>query len=591
LDYTHRNFGEYHIERYYFRYHRANMADASRTPDQTRSSGEYNEPGETPIAAGLATVRKPPATQASSFIEIPTLQEPIQGLTPTTPLVTVVTRLIADTPTQNEGHDLATIGSIQLDINETQLQGREVPPASWAAAKRDLTWTTTANLKSYLKLLSVVGVSNAVNKLKIDAVAARMRQHSILLRCLEDAEIARDMLAAAMANDYGDDIVVESPTQMQTDALAKLQTLPKVFARAEKSPTPGDCDLLLVWWKGDIPVMSADGTDVMACDSGGSSREEMMSVGVGAVRERAFTASDHARLMHVLCDARMTRARQLIMRPRDKDDLDRAPVCPWSDHVAPFFNDINFRPVAIEKFVDGICRDDLNAIDPSGLSVERTGGLLRRKWGELKSEYTIRVSQFEASGQGDSQDYSKFAGGNTYVMYLHCMVTEYALFESLAMRLLPADTRLESGISLDGNAHIGSSRHARGRKRANSEVSISISGLDKFTSAIAPSSPSQARRMERAESRKARSDAMASLLTALSQISKSISASNSSSERKLLTKKRRKMRYHLVKASADIGTSGDDSKDDDSEDDEDDNEIEPDERNGYLLVLGQVVIQ
>jgi hypothetical protein len=69
--------------------------------------------------------------------------------------------------------------------------------------------------------------------------------------------------------------------------------------------------------------------------------------------------------------------------------------------------------VAIKTFVDGICRDDLNAIDPSGLSVERTGGLLCRKWVELKSEYTIRVSQFEASGQGDSQDFPKFAGGNT----------------------------------------------------------------------------------------------------------------------------------------------------------------------------------
>jgi hypothetical protein len=138
------------------------MADASRTPDRTRSSGEYNEPGETPMAAGLATVRTPPATQASSFVELPTFQEPRQGVTPTTPLVTVVTRIIADTTTQNESHDLATIGSIKLDISEMQLQGREVPPASCAAAKRHLTWTTTANLKSYIKLLSVVGVSNAV---------------------------------------------------------------------------------------------------------------------------------------------------------------------------------------------------------------------------------------------------------------------------------------------------------------------------------------------------------------------------------------------------------------------------------------------
>jgi hypothetical protein len=79
--------------------------------------------------------------------------------------------------------------------------------------------------------------------------------------------------------------------------------------------------------------------------------------------------------------------------------------------------------------------------------------------------------------------------------------------------------------------------------------------------------------MERAESRKAGSDAMASLLTALSQVSKSIIASNSSSKRKSLRKEMRKFRHQLVKASTDIGTS---------EYDDDDIEIEPDERNGDL---------
>jgi hypothetical protein len=124
---------------------------------------------------------------------------------------------------------------------------------------------------------------------------------------------------------------------------------------------------------------------------------------------------------------------------QDKDDLDQAPVCPWSDHVAPLYNDINFQPEAIGKFVDGICRDDLNAIGASGTTFDRTGGLLRHKWGEVKSEYTIRVSQVEASGQGDSQDFPNFAAGNTYVMYLQRMVAAYALFKYLARRLLPAD--------------------------------------------------------------------------------------------------------------------------------------------------------
>jgi hypothetical protein len=42
------------------------------------------------------------------------------------------------------------------------------------------------------------------------------------------------------------------------------------------------------------------------------------------------------------------------------------------------------------------------------------------------------------------------------------------------------------------------------------------------------------------------------------------------------------MRHQLVKASADIGSSDDDSRDEQSDDDEDDIEIEPDERNGDL---------
>jgi hypothetical protein len=48
------------------------------------------------------------------------------------------------------------------------------------------------------------------------------------------------------------------------------------------------------------------------------------------------------------------------------------------------------------------------------------------------------------------------------------MVAEYELFESLATRLLPADARLEAGISLGRKTNVGSTRLARGRKRAYS---------------------------------------------------------------------------------------------------------------------------
>jgi hypothetical protein len=122
-------------------------------------------------------------------------------------------------------------------------------------------------------------------------------------------------------------------------------------------------------------------------------------------------------------------------------------------------------------------------------------------------------------------------------------------------------------------------RPSRNHKMANSELAISISGLEKFPSAIAPSSPSQTRRMERVEIRKAGSDAMTSLMTALTQINKSIGATKSSSERILLKHARRKVRRQLAKASADIGTCDEDINYDDSDDDDNNIEIEPDERN------------
>jgi hypothetical protein len=129
--------------------------------------------------------------------------------------------------------------------------------------------------------------------------------------------------------------------------------------------------MFLALRKGNIPVMSADGRDEIVCASQASFLAVEFSGDVGTARESVFTANDYARHMHVLRDACMTRARNLIVRPKDKDDLDRAVVCSWSYHVALLYNDSNFQPEFIEKFVGGICRNDPSTIDSLGLSVER----------------------------------------------------------------------------------------------------------------------------------------------------------------------------------------------------------------------------
>jgi hypothetical protein len=46
------------------------------------------------------------------------------------------------------------------------------------------------------------------------------------------------------------------------------------------------------------------------------------------IRAPPFSASAHARLMQALIDPRMTTARIMLTRPRDRDELDREPISP-----------------------------------------------------------------------------------------------------------------------------------------------------------------------------------------------------------------------------------------------------------------------
>jgi hypothetical protein len=74
--------------------------------------------------------------------------------------------------------------------------------------------------------------------------------------------------------------------------------------------------------------------------------------------------------------------------------LDRVPVCPQSDHFAGLHINSNFKPKALHELVGGSFAEDISPIDPFVLENVREGGILSRKWGELRSDFIARFRIF-----------------------------------------------------------------------------------------------------------------------------------------------------------------------------------------------------
>jgi hypothetical protein len=74
-------------------------------------------------------------TQVAIVSVFSTQQKPPEGGNTTTPDLAVVAQLAADTTTQAELHNLEAIHNDQRGVIDAQLQGRNVPPASWTTGK------------------------------------------------------------------------------------------------------------------------------------------------------------------------------------------------------------------------------------------------------------------------------------------------------------------------------------------------------------------------------------------------------------------------------------------------------------------------
>jgi hypothetical protein len=98
-----------------------------------------------------------------------------------------------------------------------------------------------------------------------------------------------------------------------------------------------------------------------------------------------------------MADGRTLAGRNLLAIPRDRDQVDLEPVCPWADHFSKLFNDRTIRPAKATKYVNGIMAGDVEGINPADQLAKRAPTVLRSQFATFKSSYTQALSKFNES--------------------------------------------------------------------------------------------------------------------------------------------------------------------------------------------------
>lgn len=103
-------------------------------------------------------------------------------------------------------------------------------------------------------------------------------------------------------------------------------------------------------------------------------------------RQPDFEAGEHARLLHVLVDARISTARQHLMHSRSREELDCTPTYLWDELILGLFNEDDFMLDPVPMIEGDVTRSDIEGIDPAAHTFESTASTLKVKFGQLKSQ-------------------------------------------------------------------------------------------------------------------------------------------------------------------------------------------------------------
>ena len=273
----------------------------------------------------------------------------------------------------------------------------------------------------------------------------------------------------------------------------------------------------IVWYRGDIPKFRDDGAVKIGAPDAFESRQ-------ASGRELPFEVSEYARLLHVLMDPRMLASLARDCGRKSRDDLDREPEDPWSLSFGPLYNDPSFKPPRTSQLAGGVTLEEIDDIDPSILIRERPVAVLKKKWGEVRSAYTVAYENYQQSGQNDESCFSNFAGGKRYVLYYHCALSQAPSMETLILRTLPDEAQRETGIGeeMGPGSLKRSAPGGRESMKKRKGMDINVTGLDAISKAIGPVSRELAVMAEKADATKKKSDAIISLLKTMKEVREQI---------------------------------------------------------------------
>ena len=173
---------------------------------------------------------------------------------------------------------------------------------------------------------------------------------------------------------------------------------------------------------------------------------EKFTEGIEEVASRMnWTASDSARLAHVMVDDECHGALQLLFQGSSREQMDAGTtkVSAWSQ-LSERFNDkeVKYDHPNQKELV-------LQHLDPnSPSSYERAGVKLRTVFTAIRAQMTKIMAKYQASGNGGERPFYDFCGGQATLLYFHLVWENLPVYGAL-IRLTPGAQ--ESGVEISNN--------------------------------------------------------------------------------------------------------------------------------------------
>lgn len=145
----------------------------------------------------------------------------------------------------------------------------------------------------------------------------------------------------------------------------------------------------------------------------------------------------------------MVTIREKLMYSMKRVELDTQQVYPWSESIAPLFNDPYFWTEPILVLAGGVMREEIRSTNPALRTHVRYGVIRKRKFTEIKSLFGTYVTRYEASVQGDPEAFAIYADGKICIMYAICFVQAHSSLKLLCTRALRIDFLQEAGVGLE----------------------------------------------------------------------------------------------------------------------------------------------